>query len=256
MNPKQRRGVILMIIAAIGAIAVFLGVIVYVQSVTAEVGPRSTVYVAATDIGVHEAISPDHVETIEVPNKYVTPQMVTSEDQLAGQKAVAPITSGSFIQTDLIMPASSLEDGQREISVNFRSDLGINGRVSPGDTVDVIAAFAKQRDTDQGQEAYKRADIPYNIAGVLVRNARVVSVGQPTDPEAMVGAADQTGAEVSVVPVTFAVSMEDAGRLAYGEAFAISLRMLRSGNNETGSRISDDDLSFEDPDLQEVLGNQ
>ena len=255
MNPKQRRGLILMIVAALGAIAVFLGVVTYVQSVSADVGPKSTVYVAKEDIARFQPISLDDVETQEVPDKFITPQMVTTKEQLAGQKASTAIQQGSTLQTDMLEAASSLEDGQREISVNFDAALGINGRVAPGDTVDVIAAFAKRLDNDQGAENYKRADIPYNVAGVLVRNARVVSVGQPTDPNAEVGAADQTGAEVSQVPVTFAVSVDEASRLAYGEAFAVSMRLMRSGNNETGSQISDEDLYFDDPDLEGVLGS-
>ncbi|MGW9825499.1 pilus assembly protein CpaB [Brevibacterium pityocampae] len=254
MNPKQRRGVILMIIAAFGAVAVFLGIITYVQSVSSEVGPRTTVYMAARDIAKFAPISEDVVEATDIPTKYVTPQMITNKEQLAGQKANTPIKSGSWLQSDMLAPASSIEDGEREISVNFEGDLGINGRVAPGDTVDVIAAFARARENDQGENAYKRAEIPYNVAGVLVRNARVVSVGAPSDPNAQVGAADQSGAGVSVVPVTFAVSVEDAGRLAYGEAFAVSMRLMRSGNNETGSRIAEEDLSFDDPGLQEVLG--
>jgi pilus assembly protein CpaB len=234
MNPQQRRGVIMMIIAALGAVAVFIALVVYVQSVSAEVGPRSTVYVAT---------------------EYITPQMITSQEELAGQKASVPIAAGSWMQTDMIAPASALEDGQREISVNFEADTGINGRVAPGDTVDVIAAFAKERENEQGAESYRRADIPYNTAGILVRNAQVVSVGQPVDPNAAVGAADETGAQVAMVPVTFAVSVEDAGRLAYGESFAVNMRLMRSGNNETGTQVDEGATTFDDVDLQEIIGS-
>lgn len=256
MNPRQRRGVITLVIAAIGAIAVFLGVVSYVGSVSAEVGPKTTVYAAIEDIRIHQTIDPGtHLETQEVPDKYVTPQMVTHLDQLAGQKARTAITAGSYIQSDMLAPVSSLEDGQREISVNFEGDAGINGRVNPGDLVDVVAAFAKDRENDQ-DASYRRADIPYNVAGVLVRNAEVVAVGQPDQqlaPDA--GQAAAQGALVETVPVTFAVSVNDASKLAYAEAFAVSLRITRSGNNETGSTITDDDLSFEDPDLAPALGS-
>lgn len=255
MNPQQRRGVIMMIIAALGAVAVFIALVVYVQSVSAEVGPRSTVYVATEDIPAQQSLDPAQMETEEVPNKYITPQMITSQEELAGQKASVLIAAGSWMQTDMIAPASALEDGQREISVNFEADTGINGRVAPGDTVDVIAAFAKERENEQGAESYRRADIPYNTAGILVRNAQVVSVGQPVDPNAAVGAADETGAQVAMVPVTFAVSVEDAGRLAYGESFAVNMRLMRSGNNETGTQVDEGATTFDDVDLQEIIGS-
>src|SRR5699024_7025610 len=136
MNPKQRRGAITLIIAAVGAIAVFLAVVAYVGSVSAEVGPRVTVYQAADDSGTFESIDPeDDVEELELPEKYVTDQMVTSLDQLAGQKARVSISSGSIIQSDSLTPVSALEDGEREVTINFDAAQGINGRVQPGDAV-------------------------------------------------------------------------------------------------------------------------
>jgi pilus assembly protein CpaB len=80
-------------------------------------------------------------------------------------------------------------------------------------------------------------------------------VGQPVDPNAAVGAADETGAQVAMVPVTFAVSVEDAGRLAYGESFAVNMRLMRSGNNETGTQVDEGATTFDDVDLQEIIGS-
>lgn len=256
MNPKQRRGLIFMIAATLLAILVFIGVIAYVQKVNSQVGPTTEVYIAKEDIEAFQPVELDKLETQEVPNRYITPQMVTSPDQVAGQKAATKITAGSFIQTDMVEPASSLTDGQREIAVMFSEAAGVSGRVAPGDKVDVVASFAKQRENDQGETAYKRADIPYNISGIIVHNAHVVSVGQPVDPNAVVGAADQSGAEAGDVPVTFAVTVEEAGRLSYAESFAISMRIMRIGNNETGSKVEDQDNSFDDRDLQDTLSTE
>lgn len=256
MNPKQRRGLIFMIAATLLAILVFIGVITYVQKVNSQVGPTTEVYIAKEDIAAFQPVELDKLETQEVPNRYITPQMVTSPDQVAGQKAATKITAGSFVQTDMVEPASSLNDGQREITVTFSAAAGVSGRVAPGNKVDVVASFAKQRENDQGETAYKRADIPYNISGIIVHNAHVVSVGQPVDPNAVVGAADQSGAEAGDVPVTFAVTVEEAGRLSYAESFAISMRIMRIGNNETGSKVEDQDNSFDDRDLQDTLSTE
>lgn len=253
MNPKQRRGLILMVMATLLAIAVFVGVVMYVQDVSSKTGPTTEVYVAKTDINVFQPISEDQLTTQTVPNRYITPQMITSKDQFSGQKASTRIAQGSYLQTDMIEPASSLEDGQREITISFDAAAGVSGRVAPDDNVDVIASFARARENDQGEQAYKRADIPYNVSGVIVSNAKVVSVGQPVDPNAVVGAADQTGAQVGSVPVTFAVSVEEAGRLSYAEAFAISMRIMRLSNNETGTQVDENDKSFDDRDLQDTL---
>lgn len=256
MNPKQRRGLLLMIAATLLAIIVFIAVIVYVQNVSSKVGPTTEVYVAKEDITAFQPIEQDMLETKTVPNRYISEDMVTSLEQIAGQKASVKISAGSFIQTDAIEPASSIEDGQREISITFTGDAGVSGRVSPGDKVDVVASFARARENDQGETAYKRADIPYNVSGIVVSNATVVSVGQPVDPNAVVGAADQSGAEAEAVAVTFAVSVEEAGRLSYAEAFAISMRVMRIGNNETGTKVNESDKSFDDRDLQGTISGK
>lgn len=250
MNPKQLRGVITMIIAVVGAIAVFLGVTAYVSEVRSEVGPTTEVYVTSEGVGLHQPINIEAVEAREIPDKYINGQMVTQQEDLVGMKASSAIESGSYLQADMVEPASSLEDGEREISINFEGDQGIHGRVQPGDRVDVIASFARERGgPEAGDISYRRADIPYNVSGVLVQNAEVVSVGQPVDAGAAAGAAAEGGDPSTVVPVTFAVTVAEATQLAYGESFAVSLRMIRSGNNETGTAFDDEDQSFQDPDL-------
>lgn len=260
MNPKQRRGAITLFIAIIGAVIVFLGVVSYVGSVSAEVGPKTKVYVAKEEIPKNKTIDlKNDIELKDLPNKYVTDQMVTNLDQLAGQKAANGIAKGSFIQSDSLVPISNLQDGEREITINLNADLGINGRVAPGDIVDVVASFAKEREGDNSAGDYRRADIPYNVAGTLVPNARVVAVGQAKEegdvrPQGNAGDPALEGI-ARTVAVTFAVSARDASRLAYGESFAVSLRIVRSGNNETGTKVNEGDKSFEDPDLPEVLGS-
>lgn len=252
MNPKQLRGVITLIIAGVGAVVVFLGVTSYVSEVRAEVGPVSEVYVATEALSVHQPIDFEMVEAQEVPDKYVNDQMITTQEELVGTKASSPIEANSYLQSDMLEPASSLEDGEREISVNFTGDMGIHGRVQPGDRVDVIASFARSRGGPEiGEISHRRAEIPYNVSGALVLNAEVVSVGQAmTGPAAASGAANEgMGDPSTVIPVTFAVTVGEATKLAYGESFAISMRIIRSGNNETGGAIEEDDLSFQDPEL-------
>ncbi|WP_300343841.1 Flp pilus assembly protein CpaB [Nesterenkonia sp.] len=250
MNPKQLRGVITLIIAVIGAVIVFLGVTSYVSEVRAEVGPTTEVYVTTEDVGIHQPIDLSLVEAREVPDKYLNDQMVTQQEDLVGMKASSAIAANSYLQTDMIEPASSLEDGEREISVNFEGDQGIHGRVQPGDRVDVVASFARDRGGPEvGDVSYRRADIPYNVSGVLVQNAEIVSVGQPVDAGVAAGAASEGGDPGMVVPVTFAVTIGEATKLAYGESFAVSMRIIRSGNNETGTAFEESDQSFQDPDL-------
>jgi pilus assembly protein CpaB len=255
MNSRQRRGLALLLVSVVGAIVVFVGVASYVSQVNAEVGPTSKVFVARDDIPAYAAVLPENVEQVEMPTKYVTDTMIVREQDFLGYKAVNQIRHGSWLQSDMLVPASSIEDGQREISINFVADDGINGRVQPGDRVDVVAAFAAAKDDQVADVSVRRAQIPYNLAGIIVRDAKVVSVGNRTPVGVDVGDAQEGGAigPREVVAVTFAVSVAEATRLAYAESFSVNLRLMRAGNNETGDNVGPGDISFGDLQLPGVL---
>lgn len=104
MNPKQLRGLIMLIIAGVGAIAVFIAVASYVSDVRADVGPTSEVYVTTEEVGVHETIDLERLDTEEVPDKYISDHMVTDQEDLVGMKASSPVEAGSYLQTDMIEP--------------------------------------------------------------------------------------------------------------------------------------------------------
>jgi pilus assembly protein CpaB len=255
VNPRQRRGLVMLILAAVGACAVFVGVASYVSQVNAEVGPRTTVYLAARDIPPFAAVTPDDVRTVAIPTKYVTDTTVTDEAQYLGQKTVTTVKSGSYLSREILTSSSSLADGMREVSVNFDAADGINGRVQPGDRVDVVAAFAaRQNNENQVDQNVRRAQLPYNIAGIVVSQALVVSVGEKTPRGIDVGAAtDGNPNPEEVVPVTFALDVSSATRLAYAEAFSVKMRLMRSGNNETGRKVRGRDGSFSDLGLPGLL---
>lgn len=245
----------MLILAVLGAGAVFIGVASYVAQVNAEVGPRTTVYVAAKNIPPFAAITPEDVSKRDIPTKYVTDTTVTKDSEFLGQKALTTIKSGSYLSSEMLTSSSSLADGMREVSVNFDAADGINGRVRPGDRVDVVAAFAaRQSNQNQVDQSVRKAELPYNVAGIVVSQALVVSVGERTPTGIDVGAATDGNANPKeVVPVTFALSVGDATKLAYAEAFSVKMRLMRSGNNETGKAYKSTDRSFSDLGLNPLL---
>ncbi|GAB3676894.1 Flp pilus assembly protein CpaB [Angustibacter aerolatus] len=255
MNPRQRRGLVMLVLAALGACAVFLGVASYVAQVNAEVGPRTKVYVAARDIPPFAAVTPQDLRTVEIPTKYVTDTTVTREADFLGQKTFTTVKSGSYLTSEMMTSSSSLSDGMREVSINFDAADGINGRVRPGDKVDVVAAFAaRQSSQNQVDQSVRKAQLPYNVAGIVVSQALVVSVGEKTPVGIEVGAATDGNADPQeVVPVTFALSVKDSTALAYAEAFSVKMRIMRSGNNESGKKVTPDARSFNDTRLPPLL---
>lgn len=255
MNPRQRRGLVMLVLAGLGACAVFVGVASYVSQVNAEVGPRTTVYLAAKDIAPFEAVTPADVRVEQIPTKYVTDTTVTRVSDFLGQKTMTGVKAGSYLSSEVLTSSSSLADGMREVSVNFDAADGINGRVQPGDRVDVVAAFAaRQANDNQVDQSVRRAELPYNIAGIVVSQALVVSVGERTPIGIEVGAAtDGNPNPGDVVPVTFALSVANATKLAYAEAFSVKMRLMRSGNNESGRGYKAADKAFSDLGLPPLL---
>ncbi len=237
MNPRQRRGLVMLVLAALGACAVFIGVASYVSQVNAEVGPRTTVYVAAKDIPPFAAVEPALLRIVEVPDQVRHRHDGDQGGRLPGAEGGhGDPRAAATSPPEMLTSSSSLADGMREVSVNFDAADGINGRVRPGDQVDVIAAFAaRQGNANQVDQSVRRAELPYNVAGIVVSQALVVSVGEKTPIGIEVGAAtDGNPNPEEVVPVTFALTVADATRLAYAEAFSVKMRLMRSGNNESG----------------------
>ena len=70
MNPRQRRGLLFMIVALLIAIGTFLAVSTFVANVNSQVGQRVTVYRAKQVIDAYTPLSPDNLEPVEVPRRW------------------------------------------------------------------------------------------------------------------------------------------------------------------------------------------
>ena len=69
MNPRQRRGLIYLLLAVVVAIATFIPVTRFVSSVNRPVGSRVTVYRAKTAISPYTPLSESVLEPVEVPRR-------------------------------------------------------------------------------------------------------------------------------------------------------------------------------------------
>ena len=87
MNPKQRRGVLFMVVAAIGAGAIFFMVASYVASVQAAVGDYESVLRLRTDVPAYKAVTGNLVDEVKVPRRWLPPTAVNSKAEMRGQVA-------------------------------------------------------------------------------------------------------------------------------------------------------------------------
>lgn len=212
MNPRQRRGVLFILLAGVGALVVFFLVARYVGGVNSQVAPLVTVYQAARDIPAYRVLDSASVVPVQMPERYVPPQALREADQLSGQRVGFSVAKGTLLGADMLLPVSELNNNEREIAIQVDAVTGIAGRVVTGDFVDIYAVFA---DDDQNGGG---------TSSVLVQNVRVVSVGgrQTRSRETGEGALR----EEAILPVTVALEPEDALKVTYADSFAVAVRLV------------------------------
>lgn len=227
MNPRQRRGALLILLAGLGAVIVFVMVTNYVSGVNSRVAPMVTTYRATTDIPAYEELTSDNVEAVDVPERYLAPHALEEEDQVEGARVSYNVGEGTVLGSDMLLPPSELSGTEREVAIEVDAVTGIAGRVASGDFVDIYAVF----------ETAERS----GTSRVLVRNVRVVSVGgaQTRSTETSQGALR----EQELLAVTVALQPEDALKVTYADSFAKAVRLvgLPPGiQNENRNRETDE----------------
>lgn len=233
MNPRQRRGVLLMIVAVIGAVAVFFTVVSYVNTLRAEIGEYRTVLKLNQDVPAYSAITPDMVSESEVPAKFFEETFITdvSKDVPPGSQPVSStkLPKGVMLQKGMVIPAPKLEAGERELAIMVDADTGVAGKVRSGSQVDIYATF----DTEDPKVG--------NCAVRALTDVRVMDVGvvrSETDPK--------DGATTGTVPVTFQLDANETLLLSYTESFSADMTLALispegSGRPE-GVRFCGDDF--------------
>ena len=210
MNPRQRRGVIFMLLAGLTALGLFVVAVNYVSSVNSKVSPETTVYKAARPIEAYAVIRKSDLTPVSVPERWISPQAIKDENSVVGRRVSFNLSEGTYLGTDMLLPPSALQENEREIALTVDAKTGIAGRVRTGDKVDVYAVFGDS--------------VGNGTSKVLVRAVRVVSVrGVETRTKQT---SDSRLDETQVIPVTLALSPTAALAVTYADAFATSVRLV------------------------------
>ncbi|MGO1315841.1 MAG: Flp pilus assembly protein CpaB, partial [Cellulomonadaceae bacterium] len=139
MNPRQRRGALLLALTALCAVGVFLGVMSYVSNISTQVGPTGPVLKLTRDVAALEPIEPDMVEEVQVPRRWIPSTAVTTTDATLGLVAGTDYTAGSILQEGMLVPRPGIQPGYREVAIVVDAETGVAGKVGSGDRVDIIA---------------------------------------------------------------------------------------------------------------------
>ncbi len=212
MNSRQRRGVVLLTLSVLCALAAFLGVLSVVNDVDSKVGPDRTAYELKQDVPAYQAVTAAQLTRVSIPGRWLPSTAVTRLDQIDGRIAAVPLTKGTLLERDMVSAQPRLKPGQQEIAIMVDAETGVAGTIEPGDRVNIFATFAA---TGQHHQPQSR---------IIVTEVRVIDIGKITQAgrTSDQGDGQQTGKQV---PITFALGTEDAQRVAYAESFATRVRL-------------------------------
>ncbi|MBW8795820.1 MAG: Flp pilus assembly protein CpaB [Streptomyces sp.] len=229
MNSRQRRGVILLILSVICALAAFAGVLSVIDDAKSEVGPKVTAYELRSDVTPYTTLSPNQFRKVSLPKRWLSANAVTSLSQIQNKIAVTTLKKGSLLQTDMIVDQPELKPGEQEVAIMIDAATGVAGKITPGSRVNVYATFEGKQQSDPDESK------------IIVTNARVLDVGAQlsyVDPD------NRNQQPTDAVPITFALSTLDAQRLTYAESFAqrVRLALVAPGTTTT---VPDKDRTYE-----------
>ncbi|UQX02734.1 Flp pilus assembly protein CpaB [Streptomyces sp. RerS4] len=209
MNSRQRRGVILLLLSVLCALAAFGGVLVVIGDVNSKVGSEVVAYRVKGDIAPYSPLTAGQFEQVTVPKRWLSETAVTDLGALQGKIALTTLKKGSLLQSDMVVDKPQLQAGEQEIAIMVDAETGVAGKITSGAKVNIIATFKGAKETDPARSV------------IIVPNARVLGVGKLTSLEK--DGNKQGPAEV--VPITFALNTKDTQRVAYAESFAVHVRL-------------------------------
>jgi pilus assembly protein CpaB len=214
LNPRQRQGLLLVAIAAVGLIGVFLLIASYVADVSKQVGPKLDVLELTSPAVPYQPITASQLGEVSVPAKWAPHNALRNPAQAAGLVASVALPAGTELQQGMLTPPPALESGQREIAILVDAETGVAGQVTPGAFVDIVATFGSHQSADSKTSAR-----------VIVPDAQVLNVGTPTVAGGTASGSSQAINARQVVPVTLALSPADVLKVSYAESFAQQVRL-------------------------------
>ena len=238
MNPRQRRGLLLLVLSGLGLLAVFVLIASYVADVRTEVDPKVKLLALSKPVKAYESIPDDAVTTVTMPKRWAPTTALRDRGSLVGYVAGTDLHTDSLLQRDMLIRPPDLTPGQREVAILVDAETGVAGKIGPNSYVDIVATF----------EGNDQRGVPAKST-VVVPHARILAVGQPK-LEGGRGVQRQAEADPKqVVPVTFALTPKEQLRVTYAESFAQQTRLalLRPGESTPLKR---NELTYVRPELK------
>lgn len=213
MNPRQRRAVLLLGLSVLGLLGVFALVASYVSDVRTEVGPKITLLALTEAAQPYKSISDDMVKEVVMPEKWAPKAAIRDRAALVGLVPTSTLREDSILQEGMLSAPPDLESGQRKIAILVDAETGVAGNLGPGSIVDIIATYPG---TEDGRARAR--------SRIVVPAAKVVDVGQ-TRLQGRGRIQDEQTDPEEVVPITFALTVQQQLKVTYAESIATEVRL-------------------------------
>jgi pilus assembly protein CpaB len=237
MNPRQRRGLLLLVLSGLGLLAVFVLVASYVADVRTEVDPKIELLALSKPVKAYESVPDDAVTTITMPKRWAPPTALRDRSKLVGVVAGTDLSKDSLLQDDMLISPPELAPGQREVAILVDAETGVAGKIGPNSTVDILATFSGDERTGAAPKST-----------VVVPAARIIDVGQPK-LEGGRGVQQAEADPKQVVPVTFALTPKQQLMVTEAESFAQEVRLALRRPNET-TPLKPGEKTYSRPELR------
>lgn len=231
MNPRQRRGVIVLVLALIAGIITFAAVFRYVAVVNSQVGPMADAVVTTRQVDAWTPLDAGSLVVTQVPRRWLPKGAVGDVDDVVGLVPPSALPVGSMIQDGMVTKPPSLPEGQRTFAITVDQEAGVAAQLAPESVVDVVAA-------------YKKTDTAPAQARAIVVGVRVLSVdGLGTGRPPPAKEADQArGPAAGSQTVTLALTSRQALDVAFAQSFSERVRLIQvpdgtSSDLKPGDRV-------------------
>lgn len=200
-----------MILAALGAVVVFVSVLSYVGQVRERVGDKRTVLQLTQKVKINEPVTKGMLKPVKVPKRWIPGTMIGDyEEKVSGKVAAYNLPQGAYLQQGMLKQPPRLEPGQREIAIMINAETGVAGKIQPGEWVDIYATFP-------ANEKHPACSVR------ALSSVQVIDVGE------FESKSTDSGGETTVVPITFALPGNESLDLTYLESFAKTVSLARVG---------------------------
>ncbi|GGE21598.1 hypothetical protein GCM10011571_24610 [Marinithermofilum abyssi] len=213
MQDAKRRA---MIFAALSVVLAAVAGLLFLQKlneVDAEMGQKTTVYVANQSIASREPLKQGYFTAREVPVKYVKElgSVVTKIDNIEQMVTVTPLQKGEVLTTNNLKPVSGLSSSKNRMVTLVQNDRVLfDGGIQANDRVDIIVS-----DDESGK----------NTTQIFMSDVRVVGVSENKKTD-------------RVEAIGLEVSLEKARELIHAQNFAVAIRVLKApqeASEQTGA---------------------